>query len=97
MDWKETILVKTKDKKSIVIPKSVIKFLGTNIERDYGGGEAKDLEVTIIHVDLEWARSTGMDAKYSDIKDTVLGLKLDMDLKVVLGLMRGDKAAEVLF
>lgn len=97
IDWNDTITVKTKDKKTSVIPRSVIQYLGTIIERDYNSGGAQDVEVTVMHVDIDWAVKAGVDVRYSEVRDKIVGIKLDMDLKVVLGLLRGDKAAEVLF
>ncbi len=95
-NWNDTVTLKTKDKKKIVVPRTVIKYVGSVIEKDYSNG-VQEFDVTIIHVDIEWALNAGLDARYSDIKDKVLGIKLDMELKLVLGLLRGDKAAEVLF
>ncbi len=96
MDWNDTIILKTKDNKRLVTPRSVIKFVGTVQKRDYSR-TPNEYECTVVHLDIDWAYSAGIDARYSDIRDKVVGLELDMDLNVVLGLLRGDKAAEVLF
>lgn len=97
-DWNDAItLVMKKGKQKFVVPRAVIKYLGSKHDRDYSGGVAKDIEVTVVHLDLEWAKGAGICVQHSDLRDTCVGLDLDMDFKVVLGLLRGDKAAEILF
>jgi len=97
MDWNDCILLKTKDKKTMVVPRSAIKYAGSRTERNYSTSEPKEFEQTVVHIEIEWALNAGLDVKYSQIRDKVVGLDLDMELKVLLGLLRGDKAAEVLF
>lgn len=97
IDWNDTITVKTKDKKTSVIPRSAVQYRGTVHERDYSDGQGKDIEVTVIHVSIDWALASGVDCRHSDVRDKCIGIKLDMDLKIVLGLLRGSKAAETLF
>lgn len=96
MDWNDTIIVTMlKDKARMVVPRSVIRGLTSAKKRDYTAD--KDIEHTVLTVEAEWAHSAGFDLKWTSSKETTIALELDMDIKVVLGMLRGDKAAEVLY
>lgn len=99
MDWTDTIIVPLAgDKKGkLVIPRIAVVGLSSKIKRDYSGGTATDKEVTVLHLDIKYATQLGIDLTYAQAKDSVVALDLDLDLKIVLALLRGDKAAEVLF
>lgn len=97
IDWNDTIVLINKKKGKIAVPRSVIKYLGTKPDRDYSSGDAKDIETAYIHVDLKWAKTVGINIMHYSLRDECVELELGMDFKIVLGLLRGDKAAEVLF
>lgn len=99
MDWNDTIIVTLHADKlgKLVIPRSVVKGVSTKTKRDYSGGSATDKELCIIHVCIEWANSVGMNISYAQKHETIYQLEVDTDFKIVLALLRGDKAAEVLF
>lgn len=98
IDWNDTIVITFfKDKNKLVVPKSAIRSLGTQRKRDYSKPNNDEYEVTVLIVDSEWAYNAGMDFARVSARQDHISLEVDMDLKAVLGLLRGDKAAEVLF
>lgn len=99
IDWNDTITVTLhKDKHGkIVIPKSVIKGLSSKTKTNYGATPPSEDSLTIIHVDINWADAVGIDLRYAHKRELTVALEVDTDLKIVLALLRGDVAAEVLF
>lgn len=99
MDWNDTIIVTLHADKlgKLVIPRSVVKGVSTRTKRDYTGGAATDKEICLVHVCIAWASSVGMNISYAQKHETVIQLEVDTDFKIVLDLLRGSKAAEILF
>lgn len=99
MDWKDTIIVTLQgDRKGkAVIPRTVVKAVTTTIKRDYSGTAATDKEICILHVDVEYAEAIGMDLRRSSKHEKTVGIEVETDIKIVLALLRGDPAAEILF
>jgi len=99
MDWNDTIIVTLQgDRKGkAVIPRSVVKGVTSTTKRDYSGSAAIDKEITLLHVSTDFAEAIGIELKYINKGDATVAIECETPLKIVLGMLRGDKAAEVLF
>lgn len=99
MDWNDTIIVTLQgDRKGkAVIPRTVVKAVSSTTKRDYSGSAVTDKEITLLHVDTEFAEALSIELKYIHKDDKTIAIECETPLKIVLGMLRGDKAAEVLF
>lgn len=99
MDWNDTIIVTLHgDRKGkAVIPRTVVKAVSSTTKRDYSGSSATDKEITLLHVDTDFAEAIGIELKYIHKDDKTIAIECETPLKIVLELLRGSVTAEVLF
>jgi len=107
MNFKSSITVTLSDNNTkLLIPKEVINTIKQVSERDYSAKDASGdypfKKHTVISLAGDFAMKSGLapDAMYKDAylgKQVSLDLKITEDFTIMCGLLKGDKAAEVLF
>jgi hypothetical protein len=97
MNFNNTIILefgKSGRKGKFVIDKDMIKSIFTNIERDHAAG--CDKEITFVRVNVEDAEVLGITNTYQYRNDKYVDVPVANDIKVVLGLVKGDKGMMIL-
>jgi len=97
IDWTDCITFKTKEGGRIGIPRASIMSVKTKMEKDYSATPMCDREVTHLFVQIEVAELLGIDVDRQERKAIGVFIPVGNKYEIVMGIMRGDKAVEVLF
>lgn len=97
LDWKDCITFKTKDDKGkVAIPRASILSVCTKTEKEYST-PVRDIEVTYLFIKIETAALLGVNVERCDRSAIGVQFAVGTPYEIVMGIMRGDKAVEVLF
>lgn len=97
IDFKDCITFNHKDGGRIAIPRKSILSVRTKKERDYSATPTADVEVTQLFIELATAELLGFNMNHVHHKDIGVYVPITDKYELVLGILRGDKAIEVLF
>ena len=98
INWADCITFQTKEGGRVSIPRAAILSVKTKLEKDYSGGAPyPDREITHLYIQIDVAELLGVDIDRTHRKDIGIFYPVGNKFELVMGMLRGDKAVEVLF